>query len=532
MRTFCGREIVKMYLKINLHILPLKCLKIIVMTKILKILAKKVNPVSGKSEILLRLRHGHNISLRAKTHLFISPKYFVRQRDGLDVPGDIVVKSKFTTPEVIQAKEVRNKIEEMCRLFEDLICSEKPANITLNWLQDQVDRFIYGDKNSQVIESLKPKTFFNHLDDYLAISQFSKSRINHFLVISRSLKRYSLYRNFEVTFESLNPAIIADFERFLRKEHTFFEEKKEATVKGTKQSIGVIVPTAKYKTIFDQFPECRIPKPRGDNYIKGLFVVLRTFIIWANKNGKTQNNPFKERQIKECVYGTPIFITDEERRRIYETDLSYDKRLEQQRDIFIFQCFIGCRISDLYSMRQSNITSEKTSKGDRKCINYIPRKTKEGNPITVSVPLNDTALKILKKYEYMQNEVLVDNRYSKKNISKAIKNNQTTAISDAPIFPLIAQQRYNEYIKEIFRACGITRVVSVINPTTSEVEQKSIADVASSHLARRTFVGNLYNKVQDPNLVGSLSGHKEGSRAFSRYRTINIDIKADLIDKM
>ncbi|MGE0091236.1 MAG: recombinase, partial [Bacteroidales bacterium] len=60
-------------------------------------------------------------------------------------------------------------------------------------------------------------------------------------------------------------------------------------------------------------------------------------------------------------------------------------------------------------------------------------------------------------------------------------------------------KRY-EYIKKIFKACGITRVVSVINPTTGEVEQKSIADVASSHLARRTFVGNLYNKVQDPNL--------------------------------
>lgn len=70
------------------------------------------------------------------------------------------------------------------------------------------------------------------------------------------------------------------------------------------------------------------------------------------------------------------------------------------------------------------------------------------------------------------------------------------------------------------------------NPTINEIEQKSIADIASSHLARRTFVGNLYNKVQDPNLVVILNGHEEGSRAFSRYRTINIDIKADLIDKM
>lgn len=502
------------------------------MTKILKILAKKTNPVSGKSEILLRLRHGHNISLRAKTHLFISPKFFVRQREGLDIPGEIVVKSRIPLPELIQAKEVRNKTEEMCRLFEDLICTEKPANITLDWLQNHVDRYIYGENSPQVVESLRAKSFFNHFDDYLALSQFSESRRKHFLVLYRALQRYSLYRCYEITFDAFNPAIIADFERFLRKEHTFFVEDKVAAGKSTKHNIGVLVPTTKYEAIFEQFPECRTPKPRGDNYVKGLLVILRTFFIWANKTGKTQNNPFKERQIKECVYGTPIFITDEERRRIYETSLSYDKRLEEQRDIFIFQCLIGCRISDLYSMRQSNIITEKTSKGDRKCINYIPRKTKEGNPITVSVPLNDTALKILKKYEYMHNEVLVDNRYSKENIAKAIKVNQLTFKSDSPIFPLIAQQRYNEYIKEIFRACGITRVVSVINPTTGEVEQKSIADVASSHLARRTFVGNLYNKVQDPNLVGSLSGHKEGSRAFSRYRTINIDIKADLIDKM
>lgn len=275
-----------------------------------------------------------------------------------------------------------------------------------------------------------------------------------------------------------------------------------------------------------------IPKPRGDNYVKGLLTLLRTFFIWANKTGKTNKNPFKERQIKECVYGTPIFITDEERKKIYETNLSFDKRLEEQRDIFIFQCMIGCRISDLYSMRQSNIITEKTSKGDRKCINYIPQKTKEGNPITVSVPLNEIALKILKKYEYMKDEVLFDNRFSKENIAIKIKDKPSNFKTDSPILPLMAQQRYNEYIKYVFRACGITRIVSVINPTTGEVEQKSIAEIASSHLARRTFVGNLYNKVQDPNLVGSLSGHKEGSRAFARYRTINIDIKADLIDKM
>ncbi|MGI6294051.1 MAG: site-specific integrase [Bacteroidales bacterium] len=502
------------------------------MSQVSKILATKINPLSGKSEILLRLRHGRGITLRAKTHLFVSPNYFVRQRNGRDAPGEIVVKSRVTSPEVIQAKEVRNKIEEMCRLFEERIYEEKPENITQDWLQKQVDMYIYGDKDPNKVEAVKPKSFFDHFDDYLAVSQFSVSRRKHFLVLYRALQRYALYRNYEISFGTFNPAIIADFERFLRNEHTFFFEDKKASGKNTKQNGANRIPVKKYRAVFDKFPECRIPKQRGDNYIKGLLIILRTFFLWANKTGKTNCNPFRERQIKDSVYGTPIFITDDERRQIYTTDLSYDKRLEQQRDIFIFQCLIGCRISDLYALRRSNVITERTSKGDRKCISYIPRKTKDGHPVTVYVPLNETALAILKKYDYMKDEVLVDNRYSKKKQAQAIREKMPASNSDAPLFPLIAQQRYNEYIKEVFRACGITREVSVINPTTGEVEQKSIADVASSHLARRTFIGNLYNKVQDPNLVGSLSGHKEGSRAFSRYRTINIDIKADLIDKL
>jgi hypothetical protein len=39
----------------------------------------------------------------------------------------------------------------------------------------------------------------------------------------------------------------------------------------------------------------------------------------------------------------------------------------------------------------------------------------------------------------------------------------------------------------------------------------------------------LYKKVKDPNLVGSLSGHKEGSKAFARYRDIDEEMKKELI---
>ena len=97
------------------------------------------------------------------------------------------------------------------------------------------------------------------------------------------------------------------------------------------------------------------------------------------------------------------------------------------------------------------------------------------------------------------------------------------------LFPFISAQKYNDDIKDILRLCGITRLVTILNSTTGKEEKKPINQVASSHMARRTFVGNLYKKVKDPNLVGSLSGHKEGSKAFARYREIDDDIKKELV---
>lgn len=76
---------------------------------------------------------------------------------------------------------------------------------------------------------------------------------------------------------------------------------------------------------------------------------------------------------------------------------------------------------------------------------------------------------------------------------------------------------------------------SVINPLTREEEKRPLYEIASSHLARRTFVGNLYRQVKDPNIVGSMSGHAEGSKAFARYRAIDDEMKReviDLLDKM
>ena len=100
------------------------------------------------------------------------------------------------------------------------------------------------------------------------------------------------------------------------------------------------------------------------------------------------------------------------------------------------------------------------------------------------------------------------------------------------LFPFITPQRYNSAIKAIFTLSGITRNVEVRNAKTGENELHPINEVASSHLARRTFVGNAYFKVSDPNIIGKMSGHVDGSRAFKRYRKIEDSTLQNVINQI
>jgi intN1 len=137
-------------------------------------------------------------------------------------------------------------------------------------------------------------------------------------------------------------------------------------------------------------------------------------------------------------------------------------------------------------------------------IEYMLQKTKGERPQVVRVSLNARAKALIEKY--------------------AVRDDL-----NGKLFPFISSQKNNVAIKKIFTTCGVNRMVTVLNPTTGAEEKRSVNEIASSHLARRTFIGNLYKKVKDPNLVGSLSGHKEGSKAFARYRDINEDMKKELV---
>ena len=97
------------------------------------------------------------------------------------------------------------------------------------------------------------------------------------------------------------------------------------------------------------------------------------------------------------------------------------------------------------------------------------------------------------------------------------------------LFPFPTEQHYNRKIKEAFRISGLDRIVIVLDQRTRQEVHKPLYELASSHMARRTFIGNIYKRLKDPNMVVALSGHEEDSKAFARYRTIDDDMKKEMI---
>lgn len=420
-----------------------------------------------KAYVRFRLTDGRSVQLYHKSEIKVEPNLWDEKRECYKAKVLIpsIKREKFNKS-IIDRKNILLNIYNTCD--KDSIKSEE--------FELLIDKFIHPEK----YKDHDQKTLFSDFDLFMNKKNISKGRRNALLVVKRILQRFELFISisentpYSICFDNITPATLDKMEDFIRNEHEIYKN---------------------YPSIYEAVPETREPKPRGHNRIVSILSMIRSFIIWANKTDRTKNNPFNRYSIPEEVYGTPIYITLEERNAIHKKDLSGFPSLSIQKDIFIFQCLVGCRVGDLIKLKKENIINN--------AIEYIPEKTKEERPKTVRVPLNDTAIQIIEKHKDVE------------------KNGK--------LLPFISEQKYNQSIKKIFELCEITRTVTILNPITREEEKKPLNEIASSHLARRTFIGNLYKKVKDPNLVGSLSGHKEGSRAFSRYRDIDEDIKKELI---
>ncbi|TFD97479.1 hypothetical protein E2605_07375 [Dysgonomonas capnocytophagoides] len=213
---------------------------------------------------------------------------------------------------------------------------------------------------------------------------------------------------------------------------------------------------------------------------------VRRFFNWMQKEKYINRNPFDEIDFSEEfgteVYSEPICMTRDELTKLYNFNPDSDHK-HIVKDMFCLQAAIGCRVGDYLRLTYNNIQNN--------ILTYYPEKTDE-NLVKVVVPLSARAIEII-------------NRYKGKTVNNLI-------------LPFMNSVEYNETLKVVFKDAEINRIVIWYDRDKKKEISAPLHEIATSHLARRTFVDILCQAGEPIHVVASMSGHSENSKAFDRYR--------------
>lgn len=462
-------------------------------------LSRRIQKETQMGELIIRLRNGNDYDILVKSGLFITPDNFKN--------GELVVNRRKVGNDIKYHEDVERKLNGLKSYIQLKLNETDKKQITKVWLSDLIDRYLHPEKY-QLQDDAKDLTLYTLAETYLTQKQFSYDHTKGFRVLVRAVARYEGFRRYEASsvVERRNLSeVLADDEKFKFDPETvtrddiedfrdYLRNEKELSSKYNRL----------FKVMLENYPAniksgYHEIEGRGDNAIIKLMKKLKAFFGWLYDTGRITNKPFDGIKIGSEKYGKPYYLTKEERNKIEQTKMP-TAHLEVQRDIFVFHCFVGCRVSDLRKLTERNIVNG--------VLSYTPHKTKDDGTTSVvaKVPLHPKAMELINKYRGKDKQ--------------------------GRLFPFISDQKYNDAIKQIFTIAGITRNVEVRNALTGEMEIRPINELASSHIARRTFVGIAYKQVADPNIIGKMSGHVEGSKAFVRYRDIDDDMLKDVINKI
>jgi len=445
------------------------------MTIAFQIRTTKSAKTENEVPVYIRLVDGRDTFFRNRTNLLV-------RADWWDSKNEEIKKRVVCSEEVRQ--NVKDEIDKLRTYVRKAYIEDNDmGRIKKGWLDSVLQDYYAGKEREPKKRLKKTDTLECLFDKFLESKGGDFSRAKHYRVLERTLQRYTEYvrltkpRQSKYVFDvkAITTDDLNNIYDYIVSEHQIVKD---------------------YPGILEAHPETRKIRQRGGNTISGIMKTLRAFFNWCENEGHLRRNPFIDFEKGEGErYGTPIYLTKEELKQIYTADFSDNPPLETQRDIFVFQCNVGCRVGDMMRLTKRDVINGS--------IEYIPNKTIKENAKTVVVPLNTMAKAILEKYKDLPGEQLL---------------------------PFIASQNYNYAIKDIVKKAGITRLVTTLDPLTRKEVKRPIYEVASSHMARRTFIGNIYKQVKDQHLVSSLTGHSDNSRAFVRYRNIDIDMKQELVN--
>jgi integrase len=304
-------------------------------------------------------------------------------------------------------------------------------------------------------------TLFEFIDKYIQESESNKSKttLSVYNTTYDYLKRYQEYKNLnKLNFEDITLDFYYDFTDFLRTQLTYEKDGKIYKKKLSENTIG--------------------------KYIK----TLKTFLNEASERGYNKYSNYKSKRFKVSQEDTEqVYLTEDELMKIYDLDLSENKKLDRVRDLFIIAAYTALRFSDINQVKSENIIKNGTQ--------LKIRTHKTGEPVVI--PLHWTVKEIFEKHNH--------------NVPDTISN-----------------QKMNQYIKDICRMAEINQSINKrIKKGGMTVNQKfEKYQLVSTHTARRSGATNMYLAGIPTISIMKITGHKT-EKAFLRYIRISPEENAD-----
>lgn len=447
------------------------------MTSIIAFIRTDKKEKDIKTKVKFQIRD-KDINLNYRSEIEISPDNWDQKRQGHKNTTSVSKTEKTDFDNLItQRKKI---ISELLELHRD------DVGLTSTRFNQMINQALYSlaiadiRTTPTVLPTANPeasngsKTLLDAINFCMTNNDISYKRKQTYAVVRYSVEKYIYYktnkdRHFSLTLDNTTIDTLWELESFFRNE----------------KDLNLIS-----KDIKSIFPRYEKPSNRAENTVISCMRIVRAVFNFSIKHELTTNYPFRKYKMKEQIYGTPIFPTKTEVMLLYNFEFS-NKTKSDQRYIYIFQCMTGLRINDMYNLTRQNIVDG--------CLEYIPRKTRKLRVETISVPLNQVALDILKRFE-----------------------------GNPTLLPLISEQKYNQCLKTIFLDAGITRIITILDPKTNQERACGLNEIVHSHTARKYFCATLFFLAKDQSIVCEMSGHSSRSIAFERYRQISKEMKDEL----
>ncbi|MDO5981453.1 tyrosine-type recombinase/integrase [Flavivirga spongiicola] len=250
-----------------------------------------------------------------------------------------------------------------------------------------------------------------------------------------------------------------------------------------------------WKKFYKKYTEFLYKKGCHDNYVGANIKIIRAFFNYLKDDKNIPTGDFQKLFYirKEEV---EILVLSPEQLKFLIHDKDFDQSLtpaiKRTKDMFVFGCTTGLRISDINRLTNKNFEKQ----NDDWYLKIKSQKTK-----TYSfIKLPNYAATIYKRYKPKSSKTPIF-----KNISLFIFNRNLKLIGE--------KAGYIQPIHMTRERLGKAKNVTI----NGKQKQIRFCDKMSSHMMRRTAITTLLILGMPEHLVRKISGHSHASSSFNRY---------------